>query len=130
VNWILLVPPGVEVDVRTSSAITEPILVTSDQVQAVALAAAEMLKAGLPVDAGALLSAMCRTRDPAQPELPGMGASLEPALQTAPEDRRTWICTCGAAFTAATGGEVALRRHQAGCATHAANFIPADRRVD
>ena len=129
-NWILLCPPGVDVDVRSSSAITEPILVTSDQVQAVALAAAEMLKAGLPVDAGALLSAMCRpARDPAQQQLPLSGPS-EPSYTTAPEDLAQWACTCGRTFTARTGGEVALQRHKATCGTSAATYIPPDRRVD
>lgn len=113
-SWLVLTPAGVTVDVRVSPAVIEPILVTAEQLKAVAIAAATMTEAGLPVDVAELLARLTRGRAPV-----GLATTAgEHIHQTAPEDRRVWSCVCGLSWTVGTGGEIALQQHQRTCPVH------------
>lgn len=121
-QWILLVPAGTHVDVRTSGAVTEPILASQEQLQRVALAATKFLAAGLEVpDVGLLLAAVVRSdQAPTQPPAEHIAPVPLPAGDAVSNvvpigDRRMWNCACSAIFTTATGGPAALAAHQATC---------------
>lgn len=126
-QWVLLTPTGVDVEVFPGAQVPVPTLVTRSQLLAVANAVAELRKADIEADLGAMLAALARpAQSPGQQALP-----LEPAAQTAPSDLRTWSCQCGKTWTVATGGETARKAHQATCGLYQDSvLIPTDRRVD
>lgn len=123
-HWLLLVPAGLEVESYVSPAVEVPTLVTRADLNAMALAVAQLLEQGLPADLGAMIRARARGQ---APELPGQ-QTLVANDYTPPRVAETHnhSCTCAKFFRS----ELELQGHWREHPDHNPKFIPADRRVD
>ncbi len=118
--WLVLAPVGVEIDVRQSSAVTRPILVTSEQVLAAGEIAAVLKTRGLPYDLEALLATVVGmpAPNPDQQTLP-IVTPTKPAPAEFP-------CICSNFFNS----ELKLREHQKQCGLYQQGFlIPPEHRI-
>jgi hypothetical protein len=116
--WLVLAPPGVDVDVRVSTAVTRPLLVTREQVLAAGEIAAVLAARGIPYDLEALLATVVSApANPDQQVLP-----LEPPVSRAQEHP----CVCAMYFNS----ELKLREHQKTCGMYQQGFlIPPEHRI-
>ncbi len=118
-NWIVLAPSGVEVDVRQTQAVTRPILVTSEQVLAAGEIAAVLAARGLPYDLETLLSTV--VSQPANPD-----QQVLPLTPPAQSSNIEYPCVCSMHFNS----QLVLHEHQKTCGMYQTGFlIPPEHRI-